>query len=359
LTNGAARDWNPIWSPDGKFVYFASDRGGSMNLWRIAIDETSGEKQGEPEPVTTPASYFGHPSFSSDGTRLAYAAASVTTNVQRLAFDPVRADVKGDPAWLTSGTRRWSNPDPSPDGQWVAFYTLIQPEGNLYVIRSDGTGLRQLTGDTAQDRIPRWSPDGSWIACFSNRRSGKYQVWKIRPDGSDLQQVTDGGVTYFTWSSDGRRMAGFGRIQQEGVTTPVWIFDSGRPWKDQRVEELPRLTLAPVRFVPNAWSPDGRRLVGQIGAASQGIATYSFETRTYERQTDFGEWPVWLPDSERVLFVANGDAFYIVDTRSKQVRKVFSVPNDVIGPPRLTRDGTVMYFTRRVTESDVWLMTLR
>ncbi len=359
LTNGPARDWNPIWSPDGTFVYFASDRGGSMNLWRIAIDEMSGAAQGQPEPLTTPATYFGHPTFSADGTQLAYAAASVTTNVQKLAFDPVRGEPKGEAVWITSGSRRWSNPDPSPDGQSVAFYTLVQPEGNLYVIRSDGTGLRQLTGDGAQDRIPRWSPDGKWIACFSNRRSGKYQVWKIRPDGSELQPVTEGGVTYFTWSADGRRMAGFGRIQQGAVDAPVWIFDPNRAWKAQRIEEMPPLTVAPARFVPNAWSPDGARLVGQIGTASQGIASYSLVSRSYERLTDFGEWPVWLPDSERVLFVANGNAFYVVDARSKQVHKVFSVANDVLGPPRLTRNGAMMYFTRRVTESDVWLMTLK
>ena len=43
---------------------------------------------------------------------------------------------------------------------------------------------------------------------------------------------------------------------------------------------------------------------------------------------------------------------------SPQVRKVLSVAADVIGPPRLARDGTV-YYSRRVTEADVWMMTLK
>lgn len=85
----------------------------------------------------------------------------------------------------------------------------------------------------------------------------------------------------------------------------------------------------------------------------------SLGSRTYAVVTDFGEWPVWPPDSRRVLFVANGNAFVIVDTRSKQVRNVFAVTRDVIGPPRLTRDGATAYFSRRVTESDVWLLTLK
>jgi len=42
VTNDAAVDWAPVWSPDGRFVYFVSDRGGSMGIWRIGIDEASG-----------------------------------------------------------------------------------------------------------------------------------------------------------------------------------------------------------------------------------------------------------------------------------------------------------------------------
>lgn len=41
----------------------------------------------------------------------------------------------------------------------------------------------------------------------------------------------------------------------------------------------------------------------------------------------------------------------------EKVRKIFSVTRDVIGPPRLTRDGRTAYFSRRVTESDIWLVT--
>ena len=43
---------------------------------------------------------------------------------------------------------------------------------------------------------------------------------------------------------------------------------------------------------------------------------------------------------------------------TKEVHRVFSVGRDVIGPPQLTRDGTMVYYTRRVTEGDIWIMTL-
>jgi eukaryotic-like serine/threonine-protein kinase len=143
-----ARDWNPIWSPDGKYLYFVSDRSGSMNLWRVPIDEASGKTLAEPEPITTPAAYLAHPSLSADGKHIAYTSVLITANIQQLTLDTSIA-IKGDPTWVTSGSRLWSTPDPSPDGEWVAFYSLAQPEGHLYVSHPDGTGLRQVTNDMA------------------------------------------------------------------------------------------------------------------------------------------------------------------------------------------------------------------
>jgi Tol biopolymer transport system component len=356
VTSESATDWNPVWSPDGKYLYFSSDRRGSMNLWRVAIDEASGTPRGQPEPVTTPASYLAHPSLSADGKHIVYTSALVTANIQQISLDASGA-VKGEPAWVTTGSLRWSDPDPSPDGKWVVFYSLTQPEGHLYLVHPNGTDLRQWTTDSAIDRMPRWSPDGKWIACFSNR-SGRLEIWKIRPDGSDLRQLTESSAAYIAWSPDGSRIAAVG-TQRSPFKNRTLIFDPDRRWKEQTPEVLPPLDPPSDHFVVNAWSPDGERLVGQRDVVKKGVMTYSLRSHKYELLTDFGEWPVWFPDSRHVLFVANGKAFYIVDARTKQVRKIFSVKRDVIGPPELTRDGRTAYFSRRVTESDIWLLTLK
>jgi hypothetical protein len=58
------------------------------------------------------------------------------------------------------------------------------------------------------------------------------------------------------------------------------------------------------------------------------------------------------------MFVSSGHDFYVVDARSKNVQKVFSAPRDIVGPPQLTQDGRQAYFSRRVTEGDIWLLTL-
>jgi Tol biopolymer transport system component len=115
------------------------------------------------------------------------------------------------------------------------------------------------------------------------------------------------------------------------------------------------------RFLVTSWSADGSRLAGEVGSArgvGEGVAVYSFATRSYERLTDFGEWPVWLPDGQRVLFVAHRNTYYVVDARTREVRTLWSVERDVLGPPRVSRDGRWVYFSRRTTSGDIWMLTL-
>ncbi len=359
VTTDGARNWNPVWAPDGKHLYFASGRGGPINLWRVPIDEASGRPSGPPEAVTTPSPFVAHITLSADGRRIAYSSILRSRNLQQLRIDPATGAPRGEPTWITTGSRLWANPDPSPDGKWVAFYSSVQPEGDLYVVRSDGTGLRQLTsGLESIDRMPRWSPDGQWIAFHAIRGKDQY-LWKIRPDGSDLQQLSPlADAIYPAWSPDGSRIAVLMAAGIGHSDNNVYVFDSSRPWSDQQPQVIPPPTDGRDEFVVNAWSPDGTQLVGQAGLAARGIITYSLRSRRFERLTDFGGYPVWLPDSRHVMFVSAGRDFHVVDTQSLKVEKVWSAERDVIGPPQLTRDGREAYFSRRVTEGDIWLLTL-
>lgn len=352
VTSDAATDWNPVWSPDGKYLYFGSDRGGSMNLWRVAIDARSGLPVKEPEPITTPAPFLAHLTLSSDGRRLAYSSVQISQNIQKLSIDPSTFAAGSVPTSVTTGSRLWSSPDPSADGSSLAFYSRVGPEGDLYLMRADGTGFRQVTSDAAIDRVPRWSPDAQWIAFFSNR-SGSLEIWRVRPDGSDLQQLTDvaGDAAMPVWSPDGSRLA----VGTFGGPTGACIFDPERKWNEQNPRKLP--LLEGDIFAVNTWSPDGTRLAGQAGFA-MGIVLYSLRSGTYERLNSTGEWPVFMPDGRHILFVSEGKHLAVMDTETKEARTIFSVERDVIGPPRLTRDGRTAYFSRRVTEGDIWLVEL-
>jgi Tol biopolymer transport system component len=359
VTADGAANWNPVWSPDGKQVYFVSGRGGPINLWRVPIDETTGKTTGPPEAVITPSPFVAHITIAADGTRIAYSSILRNRNIQRLQIDPASGASRGEPTWITTGSRLWANPDPSPDGKSVVFYSSVQPEGDLFIARTDGTGVRQLTsGPQSINRMPRWSPDGKWIAFHSIGGKDQY-LWKIRPDGSDRQQLSPlADAIYPAWSPDGSRVAvlmaaGLGHSEND-----VYIFDPNRPWKNQDPEIVHPPADSPDEFVVNAWSPDGQQLAGQAGIGAHGVLTYSLQSHKFDRLTDFGGYPVWLPDSRQLMFVSSGHDFYVIDTRSKKVRRVFSVQRDIIGPPQLTRDGRQAYFSRRVTEGDIWLLTL-
>jgi len=364
LTQQGHLDWNPVWAYDGRHVYFISDRGGSTNIWRVRVDETSGRPLSEPEPITSPAPFAAFLSISADGSRLAYSSILETQNIQRLPIDPVAGTAAGAPVAVTTGTRFWANPDPSPDGQSVVAYSQVNPEGDLYIFRTDGSGAsRQLTSDTATDRVPRWSPDGAWISAFSDR-GGSLQIWKIRPDGSDLQAVTQlPQAAVHAWAPDGRSLAATGSLAADGGKSNTagapMLLDANRPAAEQTPQRLPDAPPPDPRFVPNSWSADGRWIVGQTWYGVPGIHVYSVDKKSYEQVAHTGEWPVWLPDSRRILFVSRGREFGIVDVVSRQVKRIYSVLRPTLGPPRLTRDGRAAFYSHRLTESDIWLVNVQ
>jgi Tol biopolymer transport system component len=358
VTNDASTHWNPVWSPDGAYLYFASDRGGSMNLWRVPIDERSGKVLGEMEPVTTPSTYAAHISFSRTGRQMAYVQRNYSANVYRVGFDPER-ETAGQPMPVTQGSRRASSPSPSPDGEWIAFHDQMKQD-DIFVVRKDGSGLRQLTADPYNDRRPMWSPDGKLIAFHSNR-GGKFDIWTIRPDGSGLRQLTftpQGSVTHPIWSPDGKRL-----VYSLLNGTPS-VIDVDKPWSSQSPQALPPLSDAATWFEASSWSPDERRLAGfQLRADGKftGVGIYSFETGAYTRISDFGQDPVWLQDSRRVIFskgIPRDSALYLADTQSRKVHQILSVaPNEVLSTA-ISADNRWIYFAILVIEADIWLANL-
>ncbi len=360
VTEDAAIDWNPVWAPEGRYLYFSSDRGGSMNLWRTPIDERSGRVLGPPEAITTPSPDSAQITFSRDGRRLAYVQRVATRNLQKIPFDRTVEKAIGEPAWVTRGSKLAVMPEMSPQGDSLAFFTIAPSQEDIFVAAADGSGLRQLTDDAYKDRVPRWSPDGKRIAFMSNR-SGKYEIWVIDQDGSGLRQVTftpgKGGTSLPVWSPDGTRLA-----YTIGNDT-TYVIDLRKPWAEQSPQALPRVGAAEW-FQGFTFSADGRTLAGfimQRSGLSAGIATYSFESKRYDTLTDFGLYPVWLKDGQRLIFCSK-EKLYRVDVASKKVSEVMYAAlsartGEMLGAASLSPDKSTLYFAQGTIEADVWVLT--
>src|SRR5262249_6146549 len=141
--------------------------------------------------------------------------------------------------------------------QWIVMYSEA-PQEDLYVVKTDGSGLRQLTNDLPKDRAPMWSPDGQRILFYSDR-SDKYAIWMISPDGSGLRQLKrSGGPVYAPMlSPDGKHIAY--EVGAGGVPNKAHLADINASYEITNDVELPQLP-DPDRYFDDArvrWSPDG------------------------------------------------------------------------------------------------------
>jgi Tol biopolymer transport system component len=344
VTNDLAVDWNPVWSADGKYLYFGSDRNGAMNLWRVAIDEESGKTRGEPEPVTTPARFSGNYSVSRNG-ELAFAAIDQTELMRAVPFDPVRGEVVGEGKAIVAGSFLVFSSQVSPDGRYVAVTNRAGQE-DLFVIEIATGEIRQLTNDAARDRGPAWSPDGTRIYFYSQREGDRYEIWSIHADGGNLSRVTTThgrSAWYPSVSADGRRLS----FYNDQNTYTLDLTRAGA-----LVEPLPP---APNGVHPalTAWSPDGTMLAGELRHAP-GLGIYSVTTKTYRQLTTSGARPNWLPGGREILY-ADAGRLRIVDVVTGAVREAPGPAG--IAALSLSTDGRTLVYSDRTTEADVWMMT--
>jgi Tol biopolymer transport system component len=338
-------------------LYFSSNRGGTMNLWRVAIDEASGRTSGRPEPITTPSLWSGGFSFSRDGKRLVFGSLDWRSALMRAEFDPATGALEGAGTPILKGSEPIRDHELSPDGQWVAFMRFGSQD-DILVSRTDGSQSRRLTDDSFRDRGPAWSPDGTRIAFYSDR-SGSYQIWLIRPDGSGLQQVTEiasGTANFPLWSPDGSRLAI--SVIPHG---PALIDMSAGKFPAQ-LEPLPQVAADRV-FWPLSWSANGKRLAG-ITVLRSGLlgemAVLDLERGTYELVPgDYGRaWriPAWLADNRRLIARDSRGVWLIDPEDAASDRKLVDVGGYAIGKSvGISRDNRWITWTETGAEGDIWL----
>jgi len=349
-------DWSATWSPDGRYLYFASDRGGSMNLWRIAIDEQTGQRRGNPEPVTMGVQARASlPSFSADGRRLVFRSLLDSVNPVAIPFDPTTGAV-GEPAFLFRQTGIRTPTSVSPDGRWLTYQNVGERPEDLFISRVDGSDIKRLTDDEARDRWPTWSPDGKEILFYSNREGGNYALWTIHPDGGGLVRFSDPsvgvGLAYGAFAPDGSRVFSAG---MSGGT--VFAFDPSVP------RPAKATTLARVGggyYWPTNISPDGRTLVGMFDRGDKfTLATYDIDAQLLNViesiSTKYGG--TWLADGRRILFTSEPHSLGLLTVDTGSVQELGPWPFEIASDaPFVSPDGRTIYVGGREQAADVWMV---
>jgi Tol biopolymer transport system component len=350
VTTGESLDWNPVWSSDGH-LYFASNRRGTMSLWRIAIDEETGATFGPAESITTPAARIGFLSISTDGRRILYASQEGGANVERAELDPDGPAVTAPLHTVTEGSRRVLHARVSPVGDELVISDVdAADQEDLFLVRADGTGEpRQLTRDPHKDRAPSWSPDGRRIF-FSSNRSGSYATWMVGKDGSGLEILEPSRrepAFQPLPSPDGRWLASAGKERSGWMTM---LLDLKLPMERRQPQPLAG------GFFPWGWSPDSRWLAGVTGKG--GIALYSPATETFQTVAARGSKPVWMRTRPVLLYLDEWRVLAL-DLRTGATRVVLdpgtssSFTDLDLGP-----DDRMLYVVHDRDEGDVWMLSL-
>src|SRR5215203_3150527 len=155
---------------------------------------------------------------------------------------------------------------PFPSGWIVTAISQQYPSGfvykDLFRVRTDGTGLRQLTHSRRDENNPSFAPNGRLVV-FSQQRRG---IFTIGLDGSGLRQLTlFAGDEHPVYSPDGKRIA-FIRDSR------LWVMQSN----GSRQRLLRREPLVGSR---PSWSPDSRKIV-LFAAAFSEVSLYALNART-------------------------------------------------------------------------------
>jgi len=197
---------------------------------------------------------------------------------------------------------RISDPQVSPNGKRIVFVlakTDLEENSSktdLWMVRTGGKDLRQLTSHKERDSNPRWDPDGRTI-WFLSSRSDSSQVWRIRIDGGEALQVTDEplDVSNLVVAPDGKHIA---------FTMEVFPDCNGpaetKKKLDEKEENKATGRMYDKIFIRhwNRWK-DGRRSHIFVVELATGEVSQLTDGSFYEHSLD------WSPDGEEILFISN------------------------------------------------------
>ena len=238
------------------------------------------------------------------------------------------SDGYGEETVLSIGSAIMS-PAWSPDGSHLAFVTFEQDHAVVYV-QSLLTRQRVVVANfRGSNSAPAWSSDGRRLAIVLTRDGGSH-IYLVKPDGTDLHQITFGGLidTEPSFSPDGQSLI-FASDRGGSVQIYRMSVDGG-------VAE--RLTFEGGNNFSPRYSPDGKSFVFSNWSNGKfSIATEDFQTKQMQVLTN-GGWekkPSFAPNGKLLLFATESQGRGILATVSSDGRvkqKMFPQAGDIRDP---------------------------
>ncbi len=214
-----------------------------------------------------------------------------------------------DPAW-------YSQPSWSPDGTRMAFSRNYSA---IYVMDSDGRNFIQLSSG----REPAWSPDGGKIA-FTRFKALKKQVWVMDADGGNEVQLTNWGENYKpAWSPDGVRIA-FVNIHRQGGPE-IYAMDSDGD-NEVRITHDLKPKDNPSWSPDGQWIAYDESLQVWISQIHVVEADGGGRTKRLTDDSPTKRNPVWSPDGDTIAYVARerdvSETIDLITTDGKHLRQL-------------------------------------
>ena len=297
LTDDAAYVSSPAWSLDGRFIYFASGRGGTINIWKV------GALGGTPEQITVGQGDDADLDVAADGRRIVFSSYRTNINLKEIVLNGASAP---PPKWLTSDARSERSPAYSRDGKRIAYFTGMKrwvgtnrrPDESeaVWVMEADGRNPVRLVEDARVNLDPRWSGDGQSLFYGSRPTGfwGQIELRQVKLSGGGPQTVP------FAVGDHTGDVGPQDQLLYRGADGKTQIFDT----KTNQVQTLKYVHGAYLR-----WCPDGRRFAAMVrprehNDASAGVWIYDLSGG---RQQVFRGWAAfyaWAGAHE--LLIAEG-----------------------------------------------------
>ena len=167
--------------------------------------------------------------------------------------------------------------------------------GHIFTIKPDGTGGRQIAGDT-DDKVgqPDVAPDGRTVAY-----SRGHGIWIMNPDGSHTRMVSDSGYGPI-FSPDGTKLA----FADQGAVYVIDVDGKNRHLVYQPTEHIGQ-SMDPNSATPSAYTPDGKRLLVTESGFIVEMNADGTHRRVVLRDEFFNVSGSYSPDAEMIYFTSN------------------------------------------------------